>query len=603
MWKGILLGVLLAGAAQAQPAPPAGLVVREGDGSVLVRWNAAPGATGYRLYRAAADSAFRPVLPVAARATYYADWNVENGVRYRYTVASFAGGATGAPGDTVAATPHALDDDAFLDLVTHLAFDFFWYEANPANGLVKDRSTPGSAASIASVGFGLTAYGVAVEKGWITRDEARARTLATLDFLWNAEQSTASDATGYRGFFYHFLDMNTGKRAGTTELSTIDTALLMGGVLYAAQFFDGADADEARIRTLADSIYRRVDWNWASPRPPLVALGWKPEAGFLPYDWRGYNEALVLYVLALGSPTHALPAAAWAEWTRTYDWRTYYSPLPYVPFPPLFGHQYSHVWIDFRGTRDAFMRGHDSDYFENSRRATLAQRAYTTANPRGFAGYGPDGWGITASDYPGGYRARGALPVQNDDGTLVPTGPGGSYAFTPDESLAALRNFYANYPRLWGAYGFKDAFNPTQNWYATDHIGIDQGPIVLMIENGRRDAVWRVFMQSPYVQAGMERAGFERVGTATAPGARVDALALAVYPNPARGAATATVTGLLAGAATLTLFDPLGRRVWQREVGPGGVEPLNLAGLAGGVYVLRLETPVGSLARAFLHLP
>ena len=590
------------------PDPPADVGVRVGEGRVLVRWTPVGGATGYRVYRSDDGGAtFTQITPAAIRPTFWIDSLVTSGTTYFYDVRTFVSGPAGgesAPGAGLEATPRALTDSEFLDLVSQTAFDFLWYEANPANGLVKDRSTPGSAASIASVGFALTAYGVAVEKGWITREQARARTLATVEFFWNAEQSTAPDATGYKGFFYHFLDMQTGKRRGTNELSTIDTALLLGGILYAREFFSGTDNDETRIRALADSIYRRVDWNWASPRPPRVALGWKPESGFLPFDWGGYNEAMILYLLGLGSPTHPLPSNAWSAWTSTYgsDWTTYYG-YTFLTFPPLFGHQYSHVWVDFRGIQDAYMRSKGIDYFENSRRATLAQRNYTIANPLKFVGYGPDGWGITASDYPGGYTARGAPPVQNDEGTLVPTGPGGSYAFTPTESLAALRNFYANYPKLWGQYGFKDAFNPTKGWYATDHLGIDQGPITLMIENGRSEAVWRYFMQAPEIQTALTRAGFQKTPVSAENPADLATRSFEVWPNPAGASATAHIGQLPTGPARLMLYDVLGRQLWTAEVTAAGAFALPLDGLGAGAYVLRLYTTRGVLSRTFFRVP
>jgi len=239
--------------------------------------------------------------------------------------------------------------------------------------------------------------------------------------------------------------------------------------------------------------------------------GWTPETGFLPYDWGGYNEAMILYLLALGSPTFPISPEAWTAWTSSYAWQTHYGQA-FIVFPPLFGHQYSHVWIDFRGIQDAYMRTKGLDYFENSRRATLANRAYAIANPRGWADYGENVWGLTASDIPSSYRARGAPPPESDDGTITPTAVAGSVAFTPRESLAALRYMYATYrTQLWGPYGFKDAFNPTQKWFASDYLAIDQGPIVLMIENYRTGRIWQVFMQHAAIQRGLERAGFTPV--------------------------------------------------------------------------------------------
>lgn len=438
------------------------------------------------------------------------------------------------------AVPSPAEQEAFLDTLQERTFRWFWDTTNPRNGLVPDRWPTQSFSSVASVGFGLTSYIVGVERGWVSRSEAADRTLATLRFFWNAPQGPQpAGMTGHNGFFYHFLDMNTGARFERVELSTIDTGLLMMGVLAAAEYYRGADPREAEIRALADSLYRRVDWAWAAtPRPPLVSMGWHPESGFIPHDYRGYSEAMFLYVLALGSPTHPIQPAAWEAFTRSYVWAEFQG-RPQVNFPPLFGHQYSHSWIDFRGIQDAYMRGRGLDYFENSRRATLSQRDYAIANPMGWDGYGPDMWGLTAADGPkdttvviGGrertfwtYRARGAAADHvEDDGTLVPTAAGGSVAFAPEVAIPALMNMRRTYgDHLFQQYGFLDSFNPTLKqpmrlqhgrivpgvgWFDGDYLGIDQGPIVLMIENHRSDLVWRLMRGNEHVVRGLCRAGF-----------------------------------------------------------------------------------------------
>jgi hypothetical protein len=389
------------------------------------------------------------------------------------------------------------------------------------------------------MGFGLTAYPIGVERGWVTRAQARERVAKTLRFLWGAPQdSTAAGVAGYRGFFYHFVHPATGLRWETVELSTVDTALLMAGVLFCQSYFDGADRDEAEIRAVAESLYARVDWRWAQVRPPAIAHGWNPETGFLEWDWLGYNEAMLVYVLALGSPTHPAEGNAWGAWTRGYRWDRFQGELQ-VGFAPLFGHQYSHVWIDFRGIRDEVMRQRDLDYFENSRRATYAQRTYAIVNPHGWKGYGPDIWGLTACDGPADttvtidgrprelhtYWARGASFTEvRDDGTLAPTAAGGSIAFTPEIAIPALMAMRQRYgDRLFSTYGFLDAFNPTLTlpirlqhgridpelgWFDTDYLGIDQGPILAMAENLRSDLVWKVMRRNPHVIRGLQRAGF-----------------------------------------------------------------------------------------------
>jgi len=429
-----------------------------------------------------------------------------------------------------------------IDDLERRTFDWFWDGANPRNGLVPDHYPTKSFASIAAVGFGLTAYGVGAERGYITREQAVERTLATLRFFHDAPQNDSEDdATGYHGFFYHFLDMDSGKRfERSVELSTVDTSLLLGGVLFAQSYYDRDTPQEKEIRQLADDIYRRVDWTWVQARKPLITMGWTPGGKFIPHDWQGYNEGMLVYILALGSPTHAVGEDAWKAWTSTYErtWGEFHGQT-FLNFAPLFGHQFSHVWVDFRGIRDAWNREKGLDYFENSRRATYSQRAYAIANPGGWSGYGANMWGISASNGPGGlvvksggkerrfhgYVARGAgLDYINDDGTLVPMAAGGSIAFAPEIVVPALEEMKQRYGKdIYTKYGFVDAFNPSFHtktdlrtgklvpdlgWVDTVHLGIDQGPIVLMVENWRSGFVWNVMKKNPYVRKGLQRAGF-----------------------------------------------------------------------------------------------
>jgi hypothetical protein len=496
---------------------PVGLVQRVGDRSVILHWDPIvdSGLAGYHVYRASSATGPFEQHSVTLPTNHFVDFEVENGSTYHYRVRAVdTTGQESRDSATISTTPQVLDDEVFLDLVQRTAFDYFWYEINSENGLIKDRSGDPLLSSIAAVGFGLSVVTVGIDRGWISREAGRDRVLTTLAFLWNSPHGPEANATGYKGFHYHFLDVQTGRRHGDSELSTIDTALLLGGVLHVQQYFDQEDAIEAEIRALADAIYRRVDWPWMQVRSAKICHGWTPEMGFLPYDWGGYNESMILYLLALGSPAFPISPDAWTAWTSSYAWQTHYGQA-FVVFPPLFGHQYSHVWVDFRGIQDVYMRDKGLDYFENSRRATLANRAYAIANPHGWADYGENVWGLTASDIPSSYRARGAPPAENDDGTITPTAAGGSFAFTPQESLAALRHMYAAYrTQIWGPYGFKDAFNPSQKWFATDYLGIDQGPIVLMIENYRTGRIWNVFMQHPAIQRGLARAGFVPVAEA-----------------------------------------------------------------------------------------
>jgi len=428
---------------------------------------------------------------------------------------------------------------AFLDTLQQRTFAFFWERTDPQTGLTPDRWPTPAFSSIAAVGFALTAYPIGVERGYVSRADAAARTLATLRWFWLAPQGPAAGGiTGYHGFFYHFLDMPGGTRFQQVELSTIDTALLLGGVLFCREYFDGTDSTETAIRATADSLYDRVDWQWAAHNPPLVSMGWTPENGWISSDWKGFNEAMLIYVLALGSPTHPIDSTAWAAWTSTYQWGTYYG-QPQIGFAPLFGHQYSHLWIDFRGIQDDFMRAHGTDYFENSRRATLAQQSYAIANPGRWTGYDGDVWGLTACDGPVDatltvsgaarqfftYAARGAsFNEVRDDGTIAPTAAGGSVAFAPEIAIPALVTMRERYgDPLFGQYGFLDAFNPTfqlvgrstqgqvlpgKGWFDTDYLGIDEGPILGMLANYRGDLVWKFMRRSPYIIRGLRRAGF-----------------------------------------------------------------------------------------------
>lgn len=423
----------------------------------------------------------------------------------------------------------AIQDD--LETLQRETFDYFIHEANPANGLILDKTEANWPASIAATGLALACYPVGVERGFMSRSAATERTLATLRFFWNSPHGPEPDATGYRGFYYHFLDMQTGRRAWQCELSTIDSTFLLAGALAAAAFFDANTQAEAEIRTLADALYRRTDWRWAQDGGETVTHGWTPERGFLNYRWEGYDEALLLYVLGIGSPTHPLPPTSYAAWTATFRWEHCYG-YDYLYAGPLFIHQLSHVWIDFRGLQDPFMRSKGSDYFENSRRATYVQQRYAIDNPRGFDGYGEHCWGLTASEGPGpstlkldgierrfeDYVGRG-VPYGPDDGTLAPWAIVASLPFAPEIVRPAIA-FCIHQAKLKAAnaYGFKAAFNPTHPglpsnafgwWISPWHFGLNEGPVVLMIENERSSLLWQLMCTCPYIRSGLHGAGFE----------------------------------------------------------------------------------------------
>ncbi|MCY7409623.1 MAG: hypothetical protein LH473_05065 [Chitinophagales bacterium] len=421
-------------------------------------------------------------------------------------------------------------DSAFLDSLSLKTFNYFWDLANATNYQIPDRYPTPAFSSIAATGFGLTSYLIGVERGYVTREEAAQRVVNTLLFLSNSPKGNAeSGVIGYHGFFYHFLDQKTGLRFNDVELSTIDTGLLMAGILSCQTYFDGDSETEKEIRLLADSLYRNVEWDWAMNGNKTMSMGWHPESGFIDSQWQGYNEAMILLVLALGSPTHTIAAESWNEWTKTYDWASYQG-VEYINFAPLFAYQYSHMYIDFKGIKDAYMTEKGIDYFENSRRATYANRSYCISNPAGFVGYNNNVWGLTACDGPGndfkanpnlsfmGYAARGAAKYNVvDDGTIAPTAAGGSVPFAPEiciPALQAMRNKYGE--KIYSQFGFKDAFNlsiinkdGTTGWFDVDYLGIDQGPIVIQLENYRNAFVWNLMKKNPYIVAGLKKAGFK----------------------------------------------------------------------------------------------
>jgi hypothetical protein len=560
-------------ALQTAPAiqTPTGLVSRTGDRSVVLHWdrNNDANLAGYRVYRSTTgiSGPFSLLTTSLLTSPGYCDISssVVNGqTNFYYVTAVDTSSQESAPSTTVATLPHLFaSDDEFLEYVQGTSFDYFWYLANPTNGLVPDRSATGSACSIAAVGFGLTAIGIGIDHGWITRTQGVARVLTTLNtFLQGPQGPGTSDIIGYQGWFYHFLDMNTALRSGSTELSSIDTALLLAGILYAKQYFNHAGADETSIRSTADALFNRVNWAFMSRGTDAVAMGWQPTTGFSGFgNWIGYNEAMILYCLAMGTATNPLPASAWSVWTSGYKWITNFG-QSYVFLPPMFVFQYSHCWIDFRHIADAYMNSNNCTYFENSRRATLAQVAYAIANPNHEVGYSSNVWGLTACDGQTNYAARGISPGGTDDGTIAPTAAGGSIPFTPEYSLPTLRYFYSHYrPRIWTAYGFRDAFNLGAGWYDTDELGIDQGPIVIMIENYRTQKVWRLFMQNLEVERGLQQAGF----------VSLPFMALGLQPVPAQGAFELTWTA----SATRYYQVEYSPNLLSWAVSPGSVQATN----------------------------
>jgi len=395
-------------------------------------------------------------------------------------------------------------DDAFIDDLCHRIFQYFIEQADEATGLVLDRArVDGSRheqehashniASIGATGFGFTALCIGVDRHWIDENQARARLRAGLRFFLNRAENA-------HGWFYHWMDLKTGERRWQSEISSIDTALLLAGILTVRQRF----ANDPEIVALATRIYERVDFQWMlNGDRLLLSHGWKPEAGFLKSRWDNYSEHTILNVLAIGSPAHAIPGESWYGWRR--QWMTY-AGYRYITGGPLFIHQYSHSWIDYRGLKEE--RPPHVDYFENSVRATLAHRAFCKELSREFPDYSDTIWGITASDSAKGYVAWGGPPRDPAiDGTIVPCAAGGSLMFTRDLSVRALRAMYEKFgDRVYGRYGFVDAFNPLTGWIDTDVIGIDLGITLLSAENSRSGKVWKWFMSNKEIVEALHRA-------------------------------------------------------------------------------------------------
>jgi len=382
------------------------------------------------------------------------------------------------------AAEETLSDQELLRKIQRDSIQYFVDCSDPGTGLTLDSTQPGSPSSIAATGFSLAALAIGQKQGWLSYQQAYHQILKTLETALNGAQHQ-------KGFFYHFLDPKTGRRVWGSEASSIDTALFIAGALLAGEYFKGTP-----IETLSQQIYDRVDWKWMLNRSDLICMGWKPQTGFLPYYWDSYSELMILQALAIGSPTHPIPPSLWNQWSR-FEEEYNGARIVYSHTGSLFTYQYAQAFIDFRKLNDQGI-----NYFENSKNASLANRQFCIENSSEFLTYGKDSWGLTASLGPGGYKAYGALPGQAlHDGTVAPYGSAASIVFTPEESLNAIRFFYENFrDQLYGKYGFKDSFNLGKDWWAQEYLGIDQGIMVLMIENYFSEGVWKPFMKIPAIQ-------------------------------------------------------------------------------------------------------
>lgn len=422
------------------------------------------------------------------------------------------------------------EDVKMLDTIQYRTFLYFLNEHHNDWGIVKDRASSWAPASIAATGFALPCFAIGVERNWISREEAASITLKTLEFFTNSVQSTDTNASGYKGFYYHFLRMSTGTREWKCELSSIDSGLLMMGIIFARNYYSQNNDTENEIRNKAAALLSRMDWDFMlmpekSKHPNTISMAWSPENGLLDWGWSGYNEGLFLYILAAGTGMKDVDKS-YDAWLSSYQWETPYKNLSHVVFSPLFGHQFSQAFIDFRGLGDKYMKNKGINYFENSRRATYVQREYAMENPKGWVGYDSLCWGFTACDGPGGkynfgdkkfegYAGRGASGANKtiaEDGTIAPYGPLSSLPFCPEIVLPTIKSINEKYGKqLWGKYGYYDSFNPTAKWVNNDFIGIDQGPMLIMIENFRTGMIWNYVMKDPIIQKGLSRLNFEYI--------------------------------------------------------------------------------------------
>lgn len=464
--------------------------------------NAESNLAGYNIYRFDGTRyLLYTVLPKTQ--TWFTEWYGSMGMEASYKVAAFNTLNQESPlSDSVNVRTRPMTDEEFLDMVQRATFRFFWDYAHPTSGLTRERLGSGNTVTIGGSGFGVMALMVGIERNYITRQQGVERLLRILTFLTNSAQR-------FRGAFSHWLNGETGVTIPFSQFDNggdlVETSLMLQGLLAARNYFNGTDANEVHIRNLINGIWHGVEWNWyrRATWNPFLIWHWSPNFGWqMNHRIEGWNEAMICYLLGIASPTHKIPVSSyyegWASSTNFRNENTYYGHRLYVGPPfggPLFFAHYSFLGFDPRNKRDAF-----ANYFVHNRNHTLVNRAYAIANPRGFTGYGPNTWGLTASDNPWGYLAH--EPFSTDNGTIAPTAALSSMPYTPRESIDALKNFYRSFGnRLWGSFGFRDAFNLHQNWFATSYIAIDQGPIIIMIENYRTQLLWNNFMANPEIQA------------------------------------------------------------------------------------------------------
>jgi len=591
-----LITLLALAACVAQPAAPTGLAGKAYERHAEFTWDANTEAnlSGYRIYRSVNGGALELLKNVPKTTTRYMDplWSLGEDISLQYQLKAYAtnGDESGfsAPLDLQTAP---MSDEQFLDMVQEYTFRYFWDFAHPVSGMARERNTSGDIVTSGGSGFGIMAILVGIERGFITREEGLARMIQIGSFLQIADR--------FHGAWAHWMNGNTGDVIPFSQYDDggdlVETCFLLQGLLAARQYFDQDTPDEEGLRIMITSLWEDVDFGWYRKQVNnFLYWHWSPNYGWqMNFQIRGFNEAHIVYILAIASPTHGVPAnlyhAGWAgsNYLNGGDFFGYH--LDVGPFRggPLFFAHYSYLGFDPRLKRDAY-----TNYFVRNRNHTYINREYCIQNPEGHAGYSNNSWGLTASDDPWGYLAHEPT-AGGDNGTITPTAALSSIPYTPVESIEALKYFYREYGEdLWGPYGFYDAFNLDQDWFASSYLAIDQGPIICMIENYRTGLLWEKFMANPEIQPALDAIGFVPDSTEVSIRQRpVPDLGLTLFPNPAAagGSVTLELNVLNKTQVFLTLHDWTGRPVRtileQTDLTPGiFTVTIPTSGLPAGLY-------------------
>jgi hypothetical protein len=549
---------------------------------------------GYKIYRLE-NSVYKAIGSVSKNDHIFTDFCDSIGAAFTYKVAAFNSGLVESlPSDLATASTRQMSDDELLTMAQEASFRYFWDYAHPVSGLARERYNSGNTVTTGGSGFGIGALITGVERGFITRGQGVERMLKILNFL-------SVKADRFHGAFPHWLDGETGKvqpfSAYDNGGDLVETAFLIEGLLTARQYFNKNDADETSIRSMITAIWESVEWNWYRQSAESLVLFWHWSPNYL---WKinmpvkGWDEALIIYLLAVASPTHSVSplfySGGWAS-TNYTNGRSFYGIPLYVGANyggPLFFAHYSFIGFDPRNKKDAY-----ANYFDQNKNHSLINRAYCMANPGGYKGYSGSCWGLTASDDPTGYLAH---EPTNDNGTISPTAALSSMPYTPNESMSALKEFYNVYgKKIWGIYGFKDAFNVSRNWYADSYIAIDQGPVVCMIENYRSQVLWNNFMANPEIQPMLDKLGFKPDFTDVVEKSdKPSSYELKNnYPNPFNPVTTIAYSVPKEGKVSLKVYNLLGKEVARLvdEVKPAGSYNVlfDASKLASGVYFYKIE--------------